>query len=344
MERRAQVAVLSSVAFMSVLAVGAFAYDSARDDLIADGVSVAGVDVGGLRASAARERLRNRLQRRLDRPVAVAVAGHRFHLTPGRAGLSVDVDGMVDAAVDEGRSGGLPARVWRGITGREIDSDLPARVDYSRVALKRFVRRVRRNIDRPARDASVKFETATLPAIPSETGLKLDRGGLRRSVEAALALPAGRQVRGDVKVIQPKVTTNELAAKYPAVITIDRPGFKLRFFKRLKLAKTYPIAVGQVGLETPAGLYHVQDKAVNPAWHVPKSPWAGDLAGRVIPPGPENPIKARWMGIYNGAGIHGTADIGSLGSAASHGCIRMAIPDVEELYDQVPLQAPVFIQ
>ena len=343
-ERRVQVAVFSSAAFMFVLVVGAFAYDSSRDDLIADGVTVGGVDVGGLRSSAARERLRGRLQRRLDRPIAVAVAGHRFHLTPGRAGLTVDVDGMVQSAVDASRSGGLPARVWRGITGGDVESNLPAEVDYSPIAVKRFVRRVRRNVNRPPRDASVKFETADLPAVPSQTGLKLDAGRLERSVVAALARPRGRQVRGDVAVIPPKVTTKELAAKYPAVITIDRPGFTLRFFKRLKLAKSYRIAVGRAGLETPAGLYHVQDKQVNPSWHVPNSAWAGDLAGKVIPPGPQDPIKARWMGIYAGAGIHGTDDIGSLGTAASHGCIRMSIPDVEELYDQVPLQTPVFIQ
>jgi lipoprotein-anchoring transpeptidase ErfK/SrfK len=129
------------------------------------------------------------------------------------------------------------------------------------------------------------------------------------------------------------------------VVTVDRGHFTLRLFKNLKLAKTYKIAVGQVGLETPAGVYHVQNKAINPAWHVPQSDWAGALAGKVIPGGvPENPLKARWLGIFAGAGIHGTADIGSLGSAASHGCIRMAIPDVEELYDQVPVQAPVYIQ
>ena len=108
--------------------------------------------------------------------------------------------------------------------------------------------------------------------------------------------------------MKPKVTTGELAKKYPEVITVDRPAFKLRFFKDLRLKKTYKIAVGQVGLETPAGLYHVQNKAINPAWHVPDSAWAGKLAGKVIPGGvPENPLKARWMGIYDGAGIHGTA-------------------------------------
>ena len=59
---------------------------------------------------------------------------------------------------------------------------------------------------------------------------------------------------------------------------------------------------------------------------------------------PENPLKSRWLGIYDGAGIHGTDAIASLGTAASHGCIRMAVPDVEELYDKVPVQAPVYIQ
>jgi lipoprotein-anchoring transpeptidase ErfK/SrfK len=97
------------------------------------------------------------------------------------------------------------------------------------------------------------------------------------------------------------------------------------------------------GLETPAGLYDVQDKQVNPSWHVPNSAWAGSLAGRTIPPGPQDPLKARWMGFNGGAGIHGTAVSGSLGSAASHGCIRMAIPDVIQLYSHVSVGDPVYI-
>ena len=51
------------------------------------------------------------------------------------------------------------------------------------------------------------------------------------------------------------------------MVTVNRPSFELRLWKNLQLVKTYPIAVGQVGLETPAGLYHIQNKAVDPAWH-----------------------------------------------------------------------------
>jgi lipoprotein-anchoring transpeptidase ErfK/SrfK len=100
-----------------------------------------------------------------------------------------------------------------------------------------------------------------------------------------------------------------------------------------------------VGLETPAGQYHIDDKQVDPSWDVPNSPWAGSLAGKVIPPGPADPLKARWMGIYNGAGIHGIdpSEYGTIGHNASHGCIRMSIPDMIDLYSQTPVGAPVYI-
>ncbi len=151
-------------------------------------------------------------------------------------------------------------------------------------------------------------------------------------------------VKARVEKTQPKVGIDDLAEKHPIVVTVDRGGFSLKVYKNLKLAKSYTIAVGQAGLDTPAGKYNIQNKAVDPAWHVPNSAWAGSLAGQVIPGGaPNNPLKARWLGIYDGAGIHGTSDVGSLGTAASHGCIRMAVPDVMEVYDMVPVNAPIYI-
>jgi len=141
------------------------------------------------------------------------------------------------------------------------------------------------------------------------------------------------------------VTFANLARIYNTVLTIDRGAFKLRLFKGLKFRKSYPIAVGMAGLETPAGRYAIQSKQVNPAWHVPNSAWAGSLAGQVIPGGaPNNPLRARWLGIANGVGIHGTAEDWSIGTRASHGCIRMHVADVIDLYGRVPVGAPVLIK
>ena len=139
------------------------------------------------------------------------------------------------------------------------------------------------------------------------------------------------------------MTTAEVADKYPTYIVVDRSNFTLTLYRDLEVEKQYTVAIGAQGFDTPTGLYSIQDKQVDPVWNVPDSDWAGSLAGQTIPPGPDNPLKARWMGIYNGAGIHGTSDTASLGSAASHGCVRMSVPDVIDLYDRVDVGTPIYI-
>jgi lipoprotein-anchoring transpeptidase ErfK/SrfK len=92
-------------------------------------------------------------------------------------------------------------------------------------------------------------------------------------------------------------------------------------------------------------MHRIVSKAKNPAWSAPNRPWAGSLAGQTIPAGdPRNPIKARFLAIGSGVGIHGTAQEGSIGSRASHGCIRMRVRDVKLLYERVPLGTPVLIR
>ncbi len=151
------------------------------------------------------------------------------------------------------------------------------------------------------------------------------------------------EVVAPTRAVEPKLTLAALRAKYPAYIVVDRSHFRLMLFRHLQLVHTYTIAVGRAGLETPAGLYDVQWKQVDPPWIVPNSAWAGALAGKTIPPGPQDPIKARWLAFNGGAGIHGTDEISSLGTNASHGCIRMSIPDVIQLYDLAPVHSPVFV-
>ena len=129
------------------------------------------------------------------------------------------------------------------------------------------------------------------------------------------------------------------------VIAVDRDAKALRLYKNLQLEKRYKIAVGQAGYDTKAGRYKIVEKTVDPPWHAPNKAWAGELAGQTIPPGdPRNPLAARWLGIAEGQGIHGTKDIESLGTAASHGCIRMSVEAVKEVYRQVKKGTPVFLQ
>jgi lipoprotein-anchoring transpeptidase ErfK/SrfK len=331
-------------ALLVVCAVAAWAYDDSRKDTFPEGVRVGGVDVGGMEAAEARAELEDRLLRSLREPVVATFRGRRAVLSPRRADVTIDVDGAVDDALEQARDGWFVTRVAREVTGGEAEVEVKPPVTYSRRAVDHFMAEIVDRFDREPVDASVDFTPTSLEPVAAQDGVTVQRRALRRAVVRALTTAtAPHEIPVRVKTVKPQVTTAELAEKYPIVITVDRGSFELRLWKNLRLAKTYRIAVGAIGLETPAGLYTIQNKAVDPVWTVPNSDWAGDLAGQSIPPGPENPLKARWMGIYDGAGIHGTDAIGSLGTAASHGCIRMAVPDVIDLYDQTPVGAPVYI-
>ena len=343
MGRKAPIAIFVFLFVLLAGAIGAYAYDSSREGTIAEGVTVAGIDVGGMEAEDARRVLRRQVVRPLDRPVTVTYDGTKYRLNPDRLELEADIDGMLDQALDASRDGSLPERVWRYATSTEVDASVGPRISYSGQAVDDFVAEVAAEIDRDPVDAGVEPGPASLGMVDGRTGLAVQADKLRERVDAAVQRADGRRLEAPVAVIEPEVTKQDLVAEYPTYITVDRTNFKLRLWKDLELEKTYTIAVGKAGYDTPVGVYSIQNMAVNPSWHVPDSDWAGDLAGQVIPPGPDNPIKARWMGIYDGAGIHGTDDVGSLGSAASHGCLRMAIPEVEELYDVVDVGTPIFI-
>jgi len=345
MSLRPTTIIAALLAVIVIAGAAVFAYDASHRDLVADGVRVGDVQIGGLRADAARDRLTKRLLLPLDEPVVVIADDKTFTLSAREARIHANIEAMVDEAVGRGREGGVLARTWRAIAGTPVDEQIAPEIDYSRPAVQRLVDRVRVAVGRKPRDAKVEFEADSVKVRAAKAGRSIDTGRLRADVEAALVSSiAARTVTAPVQIVQPQVTGEGLADKYPVVVTIDRGRFRLNLFKKLERVKTYPIAVGQVGLETPAGLYKIQNKAINPAWHVPNSDWAGDLAGKVIPGGtPENPIKARWLGVYDGVGVHGTDARNSIGTNASHGCIRMLVEHVEKLYDQVPVGTPIYI-
>jgi lipoprotein-anchoring transpeptidase ErfK/SrfK len=339
------IALAALIAMGLLLAVGVWAYDDAQKDQIAPGITVGGVDVGGRDADSARKIIKREVVAPLQQPVVVTYDGKDYTLSPKRLHATADLDGMVQEAIDRSREGTILDRVTRYASGGEVDADLEPQVSYDKKAVKDFVNQLAEEINQDPVDATVVPSGSRLEKQAGEAGRAVEKREMTNAINGAAKSPGRDQpVQAVVRTTKPEITTKELAQAYPRYIYIDRASFSLRFYRNLELQRTYTIAVGQVGYDTTAGLYDVQSKQVNPTWYVPNESWAGGLAGTVVPPGPDNPLVARWMGFNGGAGIHGTNDIGSLGSAASHGCIRMAVPDVIELYDKVEVGDPVYIQ
>jgi lipoprotein-anchoring transpeptidase ErfK/SrfK len=345
---RSRTRILAATLGVAVIAgagAGVYAYDNARADKVGKGVTVDGISLQGLTAAEAHAKLDRLIIQPLKRPIVVHHDTSTWSLGAREARIAVDVDTIVDNAVKRSRDGNIFARTVRNLTGKSLDADIKPTVTYSDAAIVRMLDKIRKGVDRKPVDATAKLSAGGLTTTGSRTGLAVRASTLHREIRRAIvSTTADRTFIARTRKLRPKVTDADLEQTYGTAIVVNRSAFRLTLYKKLKPTKTYSIAVGQVGLETPAGLYHIQNKAVNPAWNVPNSAWAGSLAGTVVPGGsPANPLKARWMGIFDGAGIHGTDAIGSIGTAASHGCIRMRIPDVIELYDEVPVGAPVYI-
>ena len=280
----------------------------------------------------------------LRKKVTVTYDGVKYQLSPEKLEVDSDVDGMVDQALEESQEGGLPTRVWRYATGGEVDVAISPQMTYSNKAIDEFIAKVAADVNTEPVNATIEPTAVSLDGVAGHDGVEVSESALRTRIESVVQRTARRKVTVPVDTVEPEVSKEDLAAQYPTYLTVNRSTFELTLWKDLEPAKTYTVAIGAEGFDTPAGVYNIQNKAVDPAWSVPDSDWAGALAGTVVPGGAaDNPLKARWMGIFDGAGIHGTDDTGSLGSAASHGCVRMSVPDVIDLYDQVPVGTPIYI-
>jgi lipoprotein-anchoring transpeptidase ErfK/SrfK len=296
------------------------------------GTTIAGVDVSGLDSADATAKAQSSLSAVWERPITVSIEGKSKRVASADLGQTVDYKGMVAAAFNEAarHHRTIHIRLSRSIDGKKLRST---------------VTKLGKPYYKAPRNSRVVLGVRKIKRIHGRNGHGLDSSSLRQKIINELRHPTpSRIVHGAVRSLQPAVTLKTLARTYSTYISVDRDAFKLRLFKRLRHVKTYPIAVGMAGLETPAGIRHVLEKQVNPAWHVPNSSWAGSLAGQTIPASdPRDPIKARWLGLGDGVGIHGTSEDWSIGTRASHGCIRMHVSDVIDLYPRVPVGTPVLI-
>ena len=315
-------------------------------DRIAEGVRIGGVDVGGLEREAALARVWSRLRPRATRRVRVTVAGKTHVLNATRAGVRLRLPEAVDQAHAASQRGSLIERGWREITGGDVSRDVSVRPDASRRAVRAFVERVERRVERRAVNAELSMDVDRVVVSPHRRGRRLTgAAGLEaRIMRALLDLRAPRSFRARTESVEPDVTRAKVWEQTPVVVTVSRSDRRARLFRNGELVANYRVAVGEPKYPTPTGRFTVQTKQRNPVWNVPDSEWAGDLAGKTIPAGdPRNALVARWIGFDGAVGFHGTKSLESLGRAASRGCVRMSRQDVISLFARVDVGTPVLV-
>lgn len=335
---RALACIAAFAAFVLSFGVAAaVAQDFATRDVLPPGSAVADAEVGRVHVRAARETLRSDIVAPLEQTVTV-VAGNRSAEVRAAEFVRIDLDAALDRLAKAKNEAGLGRRLLAGLTSEPYGERLPAHVRVDRAALDAWVAEFAAHVGAPAVDATLVVQNRQLVAVPEQPGLSIDA---RRAADAlAIALASGEtRVELPIERIEPRVTTDDLGT----AILVRRADRRLFLYEDGRLVKVYRVAVGAPGYPTPRGHWRIVRKRYMPTWGNPGSEWAKDMP-RFIPPGPNNPLGTRALDLdAPGIRIHGTNKDYSIGTAASHGCMRMHRWDIEDLYDRVAVGTPVII-
>jgi lipoprotein-anchoring transpeptidase ErfK/SrfK len=282
------------------------------------GVTIGGVQVGGLTTEAAA----TAVQQAFQTPLELHLGSTRILVTPDLLGATPVVDKAIERAL-----------------AAEPNSTIPLGVSVVYGAPAAFISTLAKRYDVPAVDSKL-FLRQLRPWLSKERGgRKLDQRQAIRDVGAAVT---GSLIRTPVTLTQTTIRPKVTRANFGPVIVIRRSSNKLFLYQGTRYRRLFPVATGQHQYPTPLGRFSIVVKWKNPWWYPPDSPWA--QGQKPVPPGPGNPLGTRWMGLSApGVGIHGTPTDGSIGYSVSHGCIRMHIPEAEWLFNHVEIGTTVFI-
>jgi lipoprotein-anchoring transpeptidase ErfK/SrfK len=288
-----------------------------RIAVIPHGVTIAGVDVAGLtRSDAALE-----VETAFERPLRFAFRKKHWQATPAGLGARAYVDGAVRRA--------LVARPRSAV-------DLVVKVDGAKV--RSYVAKLGSFLARPPENSTLRLKNFQPFLTRSRPGVEVKRRAMTKAIVRALARNERDPLPFAARVVEPRVTQES----FGPVIVIRRASNRLFLYRGTQLWRQFGVATGQASYPSPLGRWDIVVMQRDPWWYPPDSDWAE--GEEPVPPGPGNPLGTRWMGLSAPlVGIHGTPDAASIGYSASHGCIRMRIPDAEWLFDHVTVGTPVFI-
>jgi lipoprotein-anchoring transpeptidase ErfK/SrfK len=292
--------------------------------LIADGVSIDGVDVAGLDWWGARAKLlRERVGPRRE-PIEFTIGDRTVTVNPALAGYVARVDYALKGAANFGRT--QPLRV--------VDVPLRQRVDMTR--LRRILDWHERRVAQEPVNARREFVDGRPVVSKPVLGVELRQPSATRVARRAILERTADRAELPTRRYRPERTGVGFS------VVIDRDAFDLRLYRGEDLVRTLKVGVGMPSHPTPVGEFRVVNMERNPTWNPPDSRWAEGIGP--IPPGPENPLGTRWIGISSPAiGLHGTPAPETVGRRSSHGCIRLPTPRAEWLYNIVDIGTPVVI-
>jgi lipoprotein-anchoring transpeptidase ErfK/SrfK len=286
---------------------------------IKNGVRIAGLNVSGLDVGQARQRINSMY----GQPVKFRFGKLRWQVAPARLGGEPLVEEAVSKAL---RSDG----------GENVE----VRVAVDKQQVRRYVAALDRRFGVPMEDARlVGLDASGRPSISDERWGRTVRRG---AMTAAITRMLRTRIRGRLPVVLRALRPTVTKSGFGPVIVINRGSNQLTLFNGSTVVRKFGAATGTAQYPTPAGTFSIAVMQKNPWWRPPDSDWA--RGKKPIPPGPGNPLGTRWMGLTAPlVGIHGTPDAASIGYSASHGCIRMHIPDATWLFERVDVGTPVVI-
>jgi len=330
----------------TILTVAAFVGDYVLLALVPNGVTVVGREVNGLSAVELRAAIDESVSSPAMRPLTVTGDSRSWQLNP-QGIVSVDVDAMIEEAYAPARNASMIERLWSRLSGNPLTAEVKPAYAVDKAALAKWVAETAETIDREPVDATRTVVKYAIRITPEVTGATLDQTRAVDEIAEALTaetalLPASRIAYLPIETVKPKV----VAASFKRAIVVSLSRCRVYLYKGEKLVKTYPCAPGQPAWPTPKGDFVIARKQANAPWINPGTSWAASMP-HSIPGGPGNPMGDRKIGInYPGVFLHGIppSEYSSIGTHASHGCMRMMPSAIHDLYPRVRVGDPVYIR
>jgi hypothetical protein len=331
--------VLGAVLLLGGGAYAAYRYDAATADRLLPGVRIAGIEVGGMARQEALSALDGQVDAELDRQIQVVARGQTWTITPRELSATANAEVLVDRALALNEDYTWPERVFRRVFDRPVDYSTELRVRRDGESLKVFIDGVAEEVSVSPSNASVDYENGELVLRRPEMGWSLPETDARRILRQAITGQAAT-VELALDRLEPEVGKGDLGH----TIVVDLSELQLHLYDGLREVKSYPVAAGSPTYPTPQGEWTIWQKVENPVWVNPAPDGWGASLPATISGGPGNPLGTRALYLdAPGIRIHGTSASYSIGSYASHGCIRMFMEDVEELYEIVPVGTTVHV-